>query len=40
MVSWLGGLPRLPRRYERKDERFLAFTGLAEASICYRRLPT
>ncbi|MEU7583529.1 transposase [Streptomyces sp. NPDC041068] len=25
------------RRYERKDEHFLAFVGLASALICYRR---
>ncbi|OKK02621.1 transposase [Streptomyces sp. CB03234] len=39
-VSWLGGCRRLHRRYERKAEHFLAFTGIAAALICYRRLPT
>jgi transposase len=37
-VSWLGGFRRLHRRYERKAEHFLAFTGIAVAVICYRRL--
>lgn len=36
-LSWLGGCRRLHRRYERKDEHFLAFVGLASALICYRR---
>ncbi|MGH3240723.1 MAG: hypothetical protein ACRDNL_10090 [Spirillospora sp.] len=29
---------RLHRRYEREDERFLAFVGIAAALICHRRL--
>ncbi len=37
-LSWLGGCRRLHRRYERKAEHFLAFVGLANALICYRRL--
>jgi transposase len=37
-VSWLGGFRRLHRRYERKAEHFLAFTGIAVAVICSRRL--
>lgn len=37
-MSRLGGFRRLHRRYERKAEHFLAFTGIAVAIICYRRL--
>lgn len=37
-VSWLGGFRRLHRRYEREAEHFLAFTGIAVAVICHRRL--
>ncbi|ARF58408.1 hypothetical protein B1H19_33255 [Streptomyces gilvosporeus] len=37
-VSWLAGFRRLHRRHERKAEHFLAFTDLAAALICYRRL--
>jgi transposase len=37
-MSWLGGFRRLHRRYERRAEHFLAFTGIAAAMICYRRL--
>ncbi|MFD7181371.1 hypothetical protein ACFV90_15395 [Streptomyces sp. NPDC059904] len=31
-------LPPLHRRYERKTKHFLAFAGIAAASICFRRL--
>jgi transposase len=37
-VAWLAGCRRLHRRYERKAERFLAFTSIACTLICYRRL--
>ncbi|WP_412079197.1 transposase [Streptomyces xanthophaeus] len=37
-MSWLAGCRRLHRRYERKAEHFLAFTGLACTFICLRRL--
>jgi transposase len=37
-VSWLGGVRRLHRRYERKADRFLAFAGIAAIRICYGRL--
>lgn len=37
-MSWLAGCRRLHRRYERKAEHFLAFTGIACTLICYRRL--
>lgn len=37
-MSWLGGFRRLHRRYKRKPEPFLAFTGIAAALLCYRRL--
>lgn len=37
-VSWLAGCRRLHRRYERKAEHFLAFTGIAATLICHRRL--
>ena len=37
-VSWLAGCRRLHRRYERKEEHFLAFVGVAAALIGYRRL--
>jgi transposase len=37
-VSWLAGCRRLHRRYERKAEHFLAFTAIAAALICHRRL--
>jgi hypothetical protein len=37
-VSRLGGFRRSHRRYERKVEHFPAFTGIAVAVICYRRL--
>ncbi|MFC7795763.1 IS5 family transposase [Streptomyces cinereoruber] len=37
-MSWLGGCRRLHRRYERKAEHSLAFTGIACTLICYRRL--
>ncbi|MDN3248525.1 MULTISPECIES: IS5 family transposase [unclassified Streptomyces] len=37
-VSWLSGIRRLHRRYERKPDHFLAFAGIAAALICYRRL--
>jgi transposase len=37
-VPWFAGCRRLHRRYERKAEHFLAFTGIAVAVICYRRL--
>jgi transposase len=38
-IAWLTGCRRLHRRYERKPDHFLAFTALAAALICYRRLP-
>jgi hypothetical protein len=37
-VSWLSGCRGLHRRYERKPERFLAFTAIAATLICHRRL--
>ncbi len=37
-VAWLFGCRRLHRRYERKAEHFLAFTGIAATLICFRRL--
>jgi hypothetical protein len=37
-VSWLGGVRRLHRRYERKADHFLAFAGIAAIRICYGRL--
>jgi transposase len=37
-MAWLNGCRRLHRRYERKPEHFLAFTAIACALICYRRL--
>ncbi|RKS68078.1 DDE family transposase [Actinomadura pelletieri DSM 43383] len=37
-ASWLNGLCRLHRRYERKPEYFLAFVGVAAALICHRQL--
>jgi transposase len=37
-VSWLAGCRRLHRRYERKDEHFLAFVGIAAALIGHRKL--
>lgn len=37
-VSWLSGIRRLHRRYERKPDHFLAFAGIAATLICYRRL--
>lgn len=37
-ISWLSGFRRLHRRYERRADHFLAFTGIAAALICYRRL--
>ncbi|MEU1289954.1 IS5 family transposase [Kitasatospora sp. NPDC005856] len=37
-VSWLGGFRRLHRRYERKGDHFAAFTTIAAALICHRRL--
>ncbi len=37
-MAWLAGCRRLHRRYERKAEHFLAFTGIACTLICYRRL--
>jgi transposase len=37
-MSWLAGCRRPHRRYERKAERFPAFTGIACTLICYRRL--
>ena len=37
-MAWLAGCRRLHRRYERKASHFLAFTGIACALICYRRL--
>jgi transposase len=37
-VARLAGCRRLHRRYERKAEHFLAFTGIAAALVCYRRL--
>ncbi|AJE43948.1 IS5/IS1182 family transposase [Streptomyces nodosus] len=37
-VAWLSGCRRLHRRYERKADHFLAFSGIAAALICYRRL--
>ncbi|WP_369779871.1 IS5 family transposase [Streptomyces sp. R33] len=37
-VSWLARCRRLHRRYERKAEHFLAFSGIAAALICHRRL--
>ncbi|MFD7824430.1 IS5/IS1182 family transposase, partial [Streptomyces sp. NPDC059714] len=36
--AWLTGCRRLHRRYERKADHFLAFTGIACTLICYRRL--
>jgi transposase len=36
-MSWLAGCRRPHRRYERKAERFPAFTGIACTLICYRR---
>ncbi len=35
-MSWLAGCRRLHRRYERKADRFLTFTGIACTLICYR----
>lgn len=37
-MAWLAGCRRLHRRYERKADHFLAFTGIACTLICYRRL--
>ncbi len=37
-LAWLMNNRRLQRRYERKAEHFQAFTDLACALICYRRL--
>ncbi|MFJ2935974.1 transposase [Streptomyces sp. NPDC087219] len=37
-MSWLAGCNRLPRRYEREPEHFLAFTAIATNLINYRRL--
>ncbi|CAL9411931.1 hypothetical protein SUDANB43_01667 [Streptomyces sp. enrichment culture] len=37
-VSWLSGIRRLHRRYERRPDHFLAFAGIAAVLICYRRL--
>ncbi|MFE1904312.1 IS5 family transposase [Streptomyces gardneri] len=37
-MAWLAGCRRLHRRYERKADRFLAFTSIACTLICYRRL--
>ncbi|MFI1160755.1 hypothetical protein [Streptomyces sioyaensis] len=36
-MSWLADCRRLHRRYERKAEHRLAFTGIACTLICYRR---
>ncbi len=36
-MSWLTGCRRLPRRYERRADHFLAFVGIACTLICYRR---
>ena len=37
-MAWLAGCRRLHRRYERKADHFLAFTGIACTLICYRKL--
>ncbi|MCE7078729.1 IS5 family transposase [Streptomyces sp. ST2-7A] len=37
-IAWFGRYRRLHRRYERKAERFLAFTAIACTLICYNRL--
>ncbi|SEG91983.1 Transposase DDE domain-containing protein [Thermomonospora echinospora] len=37
-IAWLAGCRRLHRRYERKADHFLAFTAIAAALVCYRRL--
>ncbi|MGW0190395.1 transposase, partial [Streptomyces sp. NPDC003362] len=37
-MAWLAGCRRLHRRYERKADHFLPFTGIACTLICYRRL--
>ncbi|EST33497.1 transposase IS1647 [Streptomyces niveus NCIMB 11891] len=37
-MAWLAECRRLHRRYERKAERFLAFTSIACTLICYRGL--
>lgn len=39
-MAWLAGCRRLHRRYERRADRFLAFTSIACSPICYRRLRT
>ncbi|MFI8194833.1 transposase [Streptomyces sp. NPDC085946] len=37
-ASWLAGCRRLHRRYKRKVDHFLAFTTIACALVCNRRL--
>jgi transposase len=37
-ASWLAGCRRLHHRYDRKDEHFLAFVGIAAALIGHRKL--
>lgn len=37
-LEWITRFRRLQRRYERKANHFLAFTRLACAIVCYRRL--
>jgi hypothetical protein len=37
-MSWLVGCRRLHGRYERRADRFLAFTSVACTLISYRRL--
>ena len=37
-VAWLGAFRRLHRRYERLAQHFAAFTTIATALICYRKL--
>lgn len=37
-MSWLTGYRRLTIRYERRSDLFLAFTTLAAALICFKRL--
>ena len=37
-MAWLAGCRRLHRRYKRKADHFLAFTGIACTLICFRRL--
>ncbi|GGW13647.1 hypothetical protein GCM10018980_16230 [Streptomyces capoamus] len=37
-MTWPAGCRRLHRRYEHQAEQFLAFAGIAAASICFRRL--